>query len=177
MSLISAASRIRTLIHPEQSRAVGLARGVAGDHGAGRAVEADAGDLTGLDVILGQREPNRVAGGRPPRDRLLLGPGRPRIGRLDRRDPHGNGSTVQRRPGPPAGSGSRRPGPVIVGVEPCQVSWEMTSFDQRSIQADFRLSSRNVTGPSFTSSIFIMARKTPVATSRPDSASRSAQSR
>src|SRR4051812_38952968 len=47
----------------------------------------------------------------------------------------------------------------------------------KDAQDGLRLSRRSVTGPSLTSSTFIIARKTPMATSRPECAMRSAQRR
>ena len=110
-------------------------------------------------------------------DRLLLGPCRPGIGGLDRRDPNGNRSTVSVDQGRPQALG-----PDVQAQEqwrPCRVVVMGDDlFDQSlSFKASFRLSSRKVTGPSFTSSTFIIARKTPVATSDPTPPSRSAQAR
>ncbi len=157
---------------------MGLAGGVAGHHRARRAVEADAGDLSRIDVIVGQGKPDRIAGGRPPLERLLLGPCRPRIARLDRRDADGNGSTVRVDQGRPQALGSDVQAQKERWSSQCCVAMGNDLVEiLRCVYSDFRLSSRNVTGPSFTSSTCIMARKTPVATSRPDSASRSVQSR
>ena len=82
----------------------------------------------GLDVALGQGEPDRLAGGRPPLERLLLGPGRPGIGRLDRRDPERDGSTVQVDQGRPQALGPDVQAQEQRGSTPCLLSWEMTSF-------------------------------------------------
>ena len=132
---------------------------------------------SGVDVSLGQGPPHRLAGGRPPLERLLLGPGRPGIGRLDRRDAEGDRSAVQVDQRRPQALGPDVQAQEQVAVDPRSFPWERTSCMRvdagRSgilLRTACGYRAANVTGPSLTSSTFIMARKTPVATSRPDPA-------
>ena len=167
------------LVHPEQCRAEGLPS--SSQATTVQAVQSSPTAATSSGPTLGgfQGRPHRRIG--PPTTRRP-GPARPRSagGRSSRSArrhtrPSGRGD----RPAPPAGSACPRPGPaasrrrIVMSSGDRVVHGSYRSVDQNA----FRLSSRSVTGPSLTSSTFIIARKTPVATSRPDCAISSAHRR
>ena len=91
----SASRKARWSIQSRAGRS-GSAVGVAGDHRAGRAVEPDPGDLVGPDLAAGASAGRTAA---PAADHhwlgVLLGPGGPGVGRLDRRDPEGDRPALQ----------------------------------------------------------------------------------
>src|SRR5262249_23934191 len=68
---------------------------VAGHDGAGGTVEPDAGDLLGRDPAIAHRPGNGVSGRGPPLRGVLLGPGRPWILGVDRRDSVGDRAAPQ----------------------------------------------------------------------------------
>ena len=77
---------VGALVHPQQRAAQRRAVEVAGDDGAGGAVEADAGHVIGSGGGAGQRFGHGGAGGGPPLIGVLFGPGRLRMERLQRGD-------------------------------------------------------------------------------------------
>ena len=166
----------RPLIHPEQGRAEGHSVFISRHDGARRTVKSDADHLLGRRVPLRKCKANRLCRCRPPIKRLLLGPCRMRISRLDLCDSECHRTALQVNQGRPQTlrpniQPKQKPRPFprrfhVKFPQCCEIpNTSIFPFPTSSPYA--RLSSRNVTGPSLINSTFIIAPKTPVPTVSP----------
>src|SRR5262249_54819294 len=133
------------------------------DNGTGCAIQTDSDDLLGRGAALLEGEPNGVRRSAPPGERLLFGPGRLGICRLDRSDAKGDRAAFQIDQGCSQALGSY----IQAEQEPRAPGNRFHRYYPSACELP-RDSSRNVTGPSLINSTFIMAPKTPVATVSPD---------